>query len=120
MVVGDPRRCPVVVEEVVLIRDSLFSIQFPGRHGIRIGTGLFIVPIVVFQHDFTGPIVNSEIWDSHVGIHAVVRKIRGGQICIHHIRLGLTQQIMNGIGITIGRSRFLISPIIVLDVVDLR
>ena len=120
MVVGNPRRCPVVVEEVILIRDSLFSIQFSGRHGIRIGAGLLIIPVVVFHHDFTGPIVNPEIGDSHVGIHAVVRKIRGSQIRIQHIRLSLTQQIVNGIGITIGRSRFLISPIIVLDVVDLR
>ena len=120
MVIGDPRRCPVVVEEVILIRDSLFSIQFPRRHSIRIGAGLFIVPVVVFHHDFTGPMVNPEIWDSHVGIHAVVRKIRGCQIRIQHIRLGLTQQIVNGVGIAIGRSRFLISPIIVLDVVDLR
>lgn len=120
MVVRDPRRCPVVIEKVILIRDSLFSIQFPGRHGIRIGAGLLIVPIVVFHHDFTGPIVNPEIWDSHVGIHAIVRKIGGGQIRIHYIRLSLAQQIMDGIGITIGRSRFLISPIIVLDVVDLR
>ena len=120
MVVGDPRRCPVVVEEVVLIRDSLFSIQFPGGHGIRIGAGLLIVPIVVFHHDFTGPIVDTKIWDSHVGIHAVVRKIGGSQIRIQHIRLGLTQQIMNGIGITIGRSRFLISSIIMLDIIDLR
>ena len=120
MIVGDPRRCPVVVEEVILIWDSLFPIQFPGGHGIRIGAGLFIVPVVVFHHDFTGPVVNPEIRDSHVGIHAIVRKIRGSQIRIQHIRLGLTQQIMDGIGITIGRSRFLISPIIVLDVVDLR
>ena len=120
MIVGDPRRCPVVVEEVILIRDSLFSIQFPRWHGIRIGAGLLIVPVVVFHHDFTGPIVNPEIWDSHVGIHTVVRKIRGCQIRIQHIRLGLTQQIMDGIGITIGCSRFLISPIIVLNVVDLR
>ena len=120
MVIGDPRGCPIVVEEIILIRDSLFAIQFPGRHSIRIGATLFIVPVVVFHHDFTGPIVNPEIWDSHVGIHAVVRKIRSGQIRIQHIRLGLTQQIMDGIGITIGRSRFLISPIIVLDVVNLR
>ena len=120
MVIGDPRRCPVVVEKIILIRDSLFAIQFPGGHGIRIGSGLFIVSVVVFHHDFTGPIVNPEIWDSHVGIHTVVRKIGGSQICIQHIRLSLTQQIMNGIGITIGCSRFLISPIIMLNVVDLR
>ena len=120
MVVGDPRRCPVVVEEVILIRDTLFTIQFPGGHGIRIGASLLIVPVVVFHHDFTGPMVNPEIWDSHVGIHTIIRKIRGSQICIQHIRLGLTQQILDGIGITICRSRFLISPIIVLDIVDLR
>ena len=120
MVIRNSRRCPVVVKEVILIRDSLFSIQFPGGHGIRIGAGLFIVPVVVFHHDFTGPMLNPKIWDSHVGIHAIVRKIGGSQICIHHIRLSLTQQIMNGIGITIGCSRFLISPIIMLDVVDLR
>ena len=120
MIVGDPRRCPVVIKEVILIRDSLFAIQFPGGHGIRISAGLFIVPVVVFHQDFTGPIVNPEIWNSHVGIHAVVRKIGGSQIRIHHIRLSLTQQIMDGIGITIGRSRFLISSVIMLDIVDLR
>ena len=120
MIVGDSRRCPVVVEEVILIWDSLFAIQFSRGHGIRIGAGFLIVPIVVFHQDLAGPMVNPEIWDSHVGIHTIVRKIRGCQIRIQHIRLGLTQQIMDGIGITIGRSRFLISSIIMLDVVDLR